>query len=197
MNESKNTISVVIPTKGRGETMGKTLKSLGLQPVKVHEVVIIDGSPQSMEDHFSDKVFESCAHKPNLIYCHAPEDRGLTAARNRGIRASHGNLIQFMDDDAVLDPEYFRHLLPVFDRPDVGGASGLVIEPMRKVSALKRVFFRFFYVGPFRQIREEITLRQVIGGRSSTPSSLTKTLPVHVLAKTLNFLTGWERLGNW
>lgn len=171
MIESMDIISVVIPTKGRGGTMDNALKSVGLQSVKVQEVVIVDGSPQSMEDHFSDKVFESCSHKPSLIYCHAPEDRGLTAARNHGIRASHGNLIQFMDDDAVLDPEYFRHLLPVFAAPDVGGAAGLVIEPTRKVSTLKRIFFRFFYVGPFRQIREEAFLRPGVG------PTCTNTLP--------------------
>jgi len=167
MIETNIDISLVIPTKGRADAIGNALTSISLQSVNVREVVIVDGSPQSMKDHFSDNVFGDCPNNPCIIYCHAPEDHGLTAARNRGIRASSGSLVQFLDDDAVLDPEYFRRLLPVFDSPDVGGASGHVIEPTRKVSALKRVFFRFFYIWSFRQIREETFLRPGIGPKRS------------------------------
>ncbi|MFA7342833.1 MAG: glycosyltransferase family 2 protein [Terrimicrobiaceae bacterium] len=171
MSETGVAISVVIPTKGRAEAIGDALRSVGSQTVKVREVVVVDGSAQRSDVGLLEKAFEGCPNKPHLIYRHAPEDRGLTAARNRSVRISSGELIQFLDDDAVLAPDYFEHLLPVFHSPDVGGASGLVIEPTRRVSALKRVFFRFFYLGPFRQIREEAFLRPGVGLRR------TNTLP--------------------
>ncbi|MEI6070392.1 MAG: glycosyltransferase [Verrucomicrobiae bacterium] len=151
-------ISVIIPTKGRGTTIVGALQSIGNQSVPVEEVVIVDGTPLAAEAGLFKECFSKCAQAPRIRYCHAPEDSGLTAGRNRGIRESTGEIIQFLDDDAVLAPDYFEHLLETFKSPEVGGASGVVIEPERPQSTMKRIFFRFFYIGPFRQIREEAFL---------------------------------------
>jgi hypothetical protein len=54
------------------------------------------------------------------------EDRlGLTPARLRGIREVHGDLLVFVDDDNVLDPDYLEQALRIaHDMPFIGAWSG-------------------------------------------------------------------------
>ena len=149
-------ISVIIPTKSRGATILAAVKSIGNQSVRIDEIIIVDGSPEMSDPSIFKVILSDCTHAPDIRYIHAPEDRGLTAARNRGVKTSRGGIIQFLDDDAILDPDYFYYLLKAFNSPMVFGVSGLVIEPERKTSFLKKIFFRMFYTGAFRQKREEI-----------------------------------------
>ena len=166
-----NFLSVVVPTKGRAASIGGALKSVGNQSVAAGEVIIVDGTPKRMSADFLSQVFRGCRYQPSLIYIHAPEDRGLPAARNRGIRSSSGDVVQFLDDDAILAPDYFQQLLPVFLNVEIGAAAGLVIEPDRHESALRKKLFRFFYAGPFRQDRDGQFSHQSAG------LHLTNTLP--------------------
>jgi len=152
------TVSVIIPTKGRGPLFLNTLRSIGNQSVLVDEVIVVDQTPDRLDDLLLAGVFEVSSASPKLIYCHAPWLSGLTAARNFGVKQARGKIIQFLDDDVVLEKEYFLRLLQEFNNVDVGGVAGLVIEPNRKASFLKKTFFRLFFIGPFRQIREEVYL---------------------------------------
>jgi glycosyltransferase involved in cell wall biosynthesis len=53
------------------------------------------------------------------------ETLGLTAARLRGIRESKGNLLVFVDDDNVLDPDFLEVALRTMEeRPFLGSWSG-------------------------------------------------------------------------
>jgi glucosyl-dolichyl phosphate glucuronosyltransferase len=50
--------------------------------------------------------------------------RGLASARNTAVRASHGNPIAFIDDDAVPEEGWLETLVAAFEDPDVIGAGG-------------------------------------------------------------------------
>lgn len=54
------------------------------------------------------------------------EARGLSGARNSGIRAAHGSLIAFLDDDAVAEPDWLDPLLAACADPRVLGCGGRV-----------------------------------------------------------------------
>jgi FkbM family methyltransferase len=52
------------------------------------------------------------------------EARGLSGARNTGVRHSTGDVLAFLDDDATANPGWLETLLAAFETPAVMGAGG-------------------------------------------------------------------------
>lgn len=50
--------------------------------------------------------------------------RGLSDARNHGVRAANGTLVAFLDDDARAEPSWLERLAAAYDHPDVMGVGG-------------------------------------------------------------------------
>lgn len=98
-------VSVVIPTYNKKDFLEITLTALGLQtyPLDKYEVVIInDGSTDTTETVISSlKV-------PYQINYTRQENKGRSAARNRGIENSKGKTIIFIDDDCVPAPDFIE-----------------------------------------------------------------------------------------
>ena len=55
------------------------------------------------------------------------ESKGLSGARNTGIATSSGAVVAFLDDDAVAEPGWVRHLLEPYADPSVLGVGGRVV----------------------------------------------------------------------
>ena len=95
MNEPS--ISVVIPTYNRKSRLERALNSVLnqiLQPIEI--IVVDDGS----EDGTAELVME----KYPSVKIIRQNNRGVSAARNHGIRCSRGDWIAFLDSDDEWDP---------------------------------------------------------------------------------------------
>lgn len=136
-----SSFSVVIPTVGRSEALGDTIASvLACDPLP-KELLVVDGS----EDRSADEIVSGFADAP-IPVTHHYSPRGLTIQRNRGLAASSGDVIVFLDDDVDLESDVFAHLGRAYEDPNVLGATGRVIEPdagrvVGKESSWKRFLF--------------------------------------------------------
>jgi GT2 family glycosyltransferase len=125
MTDEKLKISVVIATKNRFHDIIKCIESILVQTLLPDEIVIVDSSDtaelRSKLDMYS--------NKSTFGYIHAK--LGLTQARNVGIKESTGDIIIFLDDDVVLDRDYIKEILHVFDNDlgkKVGGVTGNIMD---------------------------------------------------------------------
>jgi mycofactocin glycosyltransferase len=113
-------VSVIIPVRNRPEEIRSCLTSLADldYPGEKLEIFVIDDAsedetPQGVDD------FPVTLHRMT-------ERQGASACRNWGARHCQGDIICFLDSDCLADPAWLHELLPVFRRPEVGAAGGLV-----------------------------------------------------------------------
>ncbi len=113
------TVSVVVNTFNRSRELERCLATLAGQTYRAFEVVVVNGpSTDDTEDVL--RRFE------NQIKIASVPARILGVSRNEGIARAGGELVAFIDDDAIADPNWLAELAPVFDDPTVGAAGGLV-----------------------------------------------------------------------
>lgn len=95
-------VSVVIANYNYGDYVGRAVGSALAQSVPVEVVVVDDGSTDG-----SRAVLAKLDKRVRVIH---QANRGVAAARNRGIQAATGDLIVSLDADDALHPEYVRTL---------------------------------------------------------------------------------------
>jgi glycosyltransferase involved in cell wall biosynthesis len=87
-------ISVIVPTYNQADYLARTIESVWAQDVDDVEIVVVD---DGSTDH-TVAVLQELSKRDRFRFIHQ-ENRGPAAARNRGIRESHGELIAFLDGD--------------------------------------------------------------------------------------------------
>jgi glycosyltransferase involved in cell wall biosynthesis len=104
-------ISVVIPTFNRANTLPRALDSVWTQTWPAAEIIVVDdGSTDG-----TDELVANCY--PDVRYLSQPQ-RGVSAARNRGIRAARSEWIALLDsDDAWLPTKLAEQTRLLRNRP--------------------------------------------------------------------------------
>ena len=114
-------ISVVINTYNRGPSLRETLRALKHQTHDAFEVVVVNGP--STDDTAT--VLAEFAGMVRVVDC--PEVH-LSKSRNLGIAAASGEVVAFIDDDAIPEARWLADLEEAYDADYVGGAGGLVYD---------------------------------------------------------------------
>ncbi len=91
-------ISVVIPTYNRATLVRRAIDSVLAQTRQADEIIVVDDG--SHDD--TAKVLQSYADKISLI---VQDNLGVSAARNRGIKAATSEWIAFLDSDDIWYPQ--------------------------------------------------------------------------------------------
>lgn len=85
----------------------------------VELVVVVDGN-----DDLHERVREDYGnHESVVVHCN-DENRGLSYSRNRGVELASGDVVAFMDDDAVADERWIEELVETYERHDALAAGG-------------------------------------------------------------------------
>lgn len=121
MQNDAPTISVVICafTRERLEVLGEAIESLQGQTLPPHEIVLVI-------DHAPDLLAEARDLWPDLKILPNREQQGLSGARNTGVAEASGEVVAFLDDDAIAAPDWLERLAAAYADPNVLGAGGTV-----------------------------------------------------------------------
>ncbi len=107
-------VSVIIPTFNRRDYITIAIDSVLAQTFKGYEIVVVD-------DGSSDDTKEVLKPYQEAIRYFYQENRGISGARNRGIRESRGEYIALLDSDDYWLPEKLeRQVDRIREEPECG-----------------------------------------------------------------------------
>jgi glucosyl-dolichyl phosphate glucuronosyltransferase len=120
-------ITVAIPTHNRARTLALTLGSLAsLKPDPEMEIecVVIDNNSSDATPAVVDDFARGAPFAATRVF---EPRQGSSFARNRAVREAGGELIFFIDDDVIVEPDWASELLAEIRRRDLDAACGLVL----------------------------------------------------------------------
>jgi len=114
--------SIVVNTLNRGRSLGKTIDSFRwLKYGGNYEVIVVNGP--SVDD--TEEILEHWGGKLRVGKC---DVANLSVSRNIGICMARGDVVAFIDDDAIPEPEWLTQLAAAYDSNEIGGAGGVVYD---------------------------------------------------------------------
>jgi len=126
---------------------------------------------------------------PDVVAVENEETRGLSGARNTGVTAAQGEIVAFLDDDAVAEPDWLERLAAHYTDPKVIGVGGSVDADW--LEGRPRFFPREFdwVVGcSYRGMPESTS-------RVRNPIGANMSFRAQVLSRTGGFTSGIGRVG--
>lgn len=149
----------------RAKPLLNLLNSVSNQSNYPNEIIIVDGSTNDETQELLEKnTFE------NLTYYKVDEqNRGLTKQRNFGISkvGSLSELVCFLDDDTILEKDYFENIITTFiEKQDAIGVGGVAINENKwKINTSNIKKSAKFYVLENYYIKESSRnyLRNIVG----------------------------------
>ena len=132
-------LSVLVPVFNEEQTIIQVLrKVLALGPLLKEIVVVDDGS----RDRTAALVRELASFEPVIRFYALPENRGKTAAIQRGLEAAIGEIIIVQDADLEYDPAE----IPDVIAPILAGHADVVYGSRFLVRRAARVLYYYHYV---------------------------------------------------
>ena len=112
-------VSVIVPVYNQEQYLEECISSIRRQTLAEWECIIVnDGSSDS-----SGEIARRFSEEDSRIRCLEQENRGVSSARNLGMRHASGRYLCFVDGDDFIDAAFLKHLLDASDR----GASDLTV----------------------------------------------------------------------
>jgi glycosyltransferase involved in cell wall biosynthesis len=114
-------VSVVVASYNGARTLEPCLRSLAALNYPSYEVILVD-------DGSTDNTREVAGRFPGVKVI-SQENRGLSAARNRGIQEASGDIVAFTDSDCRADEDWLYYIVGDLLRSDYVGMGGHNLLP--------------------------------------------------------------------
>lgn len=163
------------------------LESVKLQTEYPTEILVIDGST----NNDTRRILEENHFNALQYFKVEPKDRGLTKQRNFGIRkvANDLDIVCFLDDDTILDPNYFAEIEKAYNLyPNALGVGGYISNESQwfYVGAdYQPDITEYFYDGWKKKDGSRFVLRKKLGLDSDTKPGF---LPEFSHGRSVGFL---------
>lgn len=106
--ECVETVSVIIATYRRNETLKRAIESVLNQTYNDIELIVVDDNADA---EWNAEVSNIVNIHPAVKYIQNKENKGSAMTRNIGISEAEGEFITFLDDDDIYLPEKIEHQL--------------------------------------------------------------------------------------
>jgi len=147
-------LTVIICTYNRSKYIGNLLESIAANdlPKSEYEILLVD-------NNCTDNTREICnafaAAHPDVQFRYTVEpEQGLSAARNKGIKEAKGDIIVYIDDDALVDTWYLRIIVEYMSvHPEIDAVGGPIVplyeteEPQWMTCYTKELLCGYLYFG--------------------------------------------------
>lgn len=131
-------VSIIVAVYNDEKRVAEAIESALAQTLEDVEVIVVD-------DGSTDNTPEVLERYRDRITIIRQQNRGVSAARNAGIAASHSKYVCFLDSDDMLTPNKAEAQASFLDRhPKIGLCSGIwqrADEPARSSSKIRRPRF--------------------------------------------------------
>jgi len=214
--------SIIIPVYNGGNIFRETVKNLSKHPTitskhNLFEIIVVnDGSTENIESILKDIEFP-CQFK----YFSFPQNKGRSAARNKGIRLASNSLLFFFDADILLPNNYFEEMWKIHNATKkavaVGLAENIFFDDPKLTKLIKaedffpnikddfRYYKKFskgeFDRGEYQLIKETNWFKQFGNHEQIGPWTLPKMVVTHnvsVRKENANQIKGFdERFRTW
>ena len=112
----------VITAATSHENLEEVIRRLKNQTKKPYEILVVDNSQNNQESEKINKVAK------NLGARYVREEReGLHNARNRGVIEAEGEIVQFIDDDALAERNLIEEIAKQYKSEDISAVGGKVV----------------------------------------------------------------------
>ncbi|MGN0227663.1 MAG: glycosyltransferase [Paludibacteraceae bacterium] len=147
-------LTAVICTYNRAKYIGPLLESIAANDLSKaeYEILLVD-------NNCTDNTREICdtfaSNHPDVNFCYVVEtEQGLSAARNKGIKEAKGDIIVYIDDDALVDTWYLRIIVEYMSvHPKIDAVGGPIVplyeteEPQWMTCYTKELLCGYLYFG--------------------------------------------------
>lgn len=113
--------SIVINTLNRGNLLGDAIRGVFQLDYPSFELIVVNGPSTDN----SEEVLAQWHGRIKHLHC---DVANLSVSRNVGIEAAAGDVVAFLDDDAVPHPLWLRYLSRHYADPAVGGVGGYTVD---------------------------------------------------------------------
>jgi len=119
--------SLIMATVGRTEEVKRFLEHLDRQTYRDFELIVVDQNPDDRLVPILD------AYKNRFPILHLRSERGLSRARNVGLRHISGDIVAFPDDDCWYPPDLLERVARFFqDHTNIEGLTGCPVSEKGK-----------------------------------------------------------------
>lgn len=147
MTTADLTFSVIVNTVDRAEPLRTLLRALEQQSYPQFEVIVVVGPTK---DHTLD-VLAAYADRVRVLRC---PTANLSRSRNIGLLAARGEIVAYIDDDAVPCRTWLAQLARLFDNPDIAGTGGIVYNVHPNAPVIQQ------RIGIVSSLAEQIDVRE-------------------------------------
>ena len=120
MRQLSISVVICVYTEQRWREILAAVESVRQQSVRCLEIIVVVDHNPVLHDRLVDALSD-------VTVLENKEAQGLSGGRNTGISMAHGDIIAFLDDDAVADPDWLKYLSDCYVDPTVLAVGGMTL----------------------------------------------------------------------